>query len=54
MSDDEPDVVEVDARRRISLGRRATHSRYIITVEDDGVIVLTPAVVVPVTGRQSG
>ncbi len=41
-------IVEVDSRRRISLGRlgRAEHTRYLAQVEDDGTIVLTPAVVV--------
>jgi hypothetical protein len=41
-------IVEVDSRRRISLGRigRSEHTRYLAHVEDDGTIVLTPAVVV--------
>jgi len=43
---DEPrSLLEVDARRRISLGALAEHDRYLIEVEDDGTIVLTPAVV---------
>jgi hypothetical protein len=38
-------LLEVDARRRISLGALAEHDRYLVEVEDDGTIVLTPAVV---------
>ena len=38
-------LLEVDSRRRISLGSLATHDRYLVDVEEDGTIVLTPAVV---------
>jgi hypothetical protein len=38
-------VLEVDSRRRISLGTLAEHDRYLVDVEEDGTIVLTPAVV---------
>jgi hypothetical protein len=38
-------LLEVDARRRISLGSLAEHDRYLVEVEEDGTIVLTPAVV---------
>jgi hypothetical protein len=38
-------VLEVDSRRRISLGLLAEHDRYLVEVEEDGTIVLTPAVV---------
>jgi hypothetical protein len=38
-------VLEVDSRRRISLGTLAEHDRYLVEVEEDGTIVLTPAVV---------
>jgi hypothetical protein len=38
-------LLEVDSRRRISLGALATSDRYLVEVEDDGTIVLTPAVV---------
>jgi hypothetical protein len=38
-------LLEVDARRRVSLGLLAEHDRYLVEVEDDGTIVLTPAVV---------
>jgi len=39
-------LVEVDARRRVSLGKIATHDRYLVREEADGVLVLEPAVVV--------
>jgi hypothetical protein len=43
-------LLEVDSRRRISLGALvAVHDRYLATVEDDGVIILTPAAVVTLT-----
>jgi hypothetical protein len=38
-------VLEVDSRRRISLGSLAEHDRYLVEVQEDGTIVLTPAVV---------
>lgn len=40
-------LVELDSRRRISLGRlgRPEHRRYLVTEEPDGTLVLTPAVV---------
>lgn len=44
----QPSLLEVDSRRRISLGSLAEHARYLVEVEDDGVIVLTPAVVMSV------
>jgi len=47
-----PNLVEVDGRRRISLGSLAEHERYLATVEDDGTIVLTPAVVMSVAEAQ--
>jgi hypothetical protein len=40
-------LLEVDSRKRISLGTLATHPRYIAEVGDDDVITLTPAVVMP-------
>jgi len=42
-------LLEVDARRRISLGSLAEHDRYLAELEEDGTIVLTPAVVLPAT-----
>jgi hypothetical protein len=41
----EESMLEVDSRRRISLGPLAKHDRYLVYVEEDGTIVLTPAVV---------
>jgi hypothetical protein len=41
-------LLEVDSRRRISLGALAQHDRYFVDVEDDGVIVLTPVIVMSV------
>ena len=38
-------LVELDQRRRASLGKLATHPRYLATVESDGTIILKPAVV---------
>jgi hypothetical protein len=38
-------LLELDSRRRVSLGALATYDRYFVEVEDDGTIVLTPAVV---------
>jgi hypothetical protein len=38
-------LIELDDRRRVSLGRLASHDRYLATVEPDGTIVLHPAVV---------
>jgi hypothetical protein len=47
MTDTTPALLEVDSRRRISLGSLVgEHARYLVTVEDDGVIVLTPAAVI--------
>jgi hypothetical protein len=43
---------ELDSRRRISLGSLATHDRYLVNVEEDGTIVLTPAIVMPAVEAQ--
>jgi hypothetical protein len=47
MADEQPrqSLLEVDSRKRISLGSLAQHDRYLADVEEDGTIVLTPAVV---------
>jgi hypothetical protein len=45
MDDTRQSMLEVDSRRRISLGPLAVHDRYLVEVEEDGTIVLTPAVV---------
>lgn len=39
-------LVELDARRRVSLGRLGHHDRYLGHEEVDGTIVLVPAVVI--------
>ena len=41
-------LIELDARRRASLGRvgRPEHTRYLVSEEDDGTLILTPATVV--------
>lgn len=41
-------LLELDSRRRVSLGTIAKHDRYLANVEDDGTIILTPAVVMSV------
>ena len=38
-------LLEVDTRRRISLGALATADRYLVDVDEDGIITLSPAVV---------
>lgn len=45
MDEERKALLELDSRRRISLGSLATHDRYLVEVEEDGTIVLTPAVV---------
>lgn len=42
------DVLELDERRRASFGRigNPDHRRYLVDVDPDGTITLTPAVVV--------
>lgn len=42
-------LIEVDERRRLSLGRvgRPEHRRYLAHEEPDGTVVLVPAAVVP-------
>ena len=39
-------LVELDSRRRLSLGKLATSDRYLVREESGGVLVLEPAVVV--------
>ncbi|WAC89377.1 hypothetical protein [Mycobacterium sp. Aquia_213] len=41
----EPVVIEVDSRRRISIGKLGRHDTYLATEQPDGTIVLEPAVV---------
>lgn len=47
MTQEQPKLLELDGRRRISLGAMARHNYYFAAEQDDGVIVLTPAVVMP-------
>lgn len=42
-----PKVLEVDSRKRVSLGTLAQHDLYMVNVLENGEIVLTPAVVIP-------
>lgn len=42
-----PKLLEVDSRRRISLGALALHDYYLVDVAEDGVLTLTPAVIMP-------
>ncbi len=44
-------LVELDGRRRVSLGKvgRPEHTRYLVSEEPDGSLVLTPAVVLSET-----
>jgi hypothetical protein len=46
MAKDERRVLELDARRRITLGSLAAYDRYLVTTEEDGTITLTPAIVI--------
>lgn len=45
-------MIELDSRRRASLKQIAQHERYLVDVEDDGTIVLTPAVVMSAVEAQ--
>lgn len=49
---DRQKIITLDARRRASLAKigRPEHTRYIVDVQDDGTMILTPAVVVPIPG----
>jgi hypothetical protein len=46
-----PLLIDVDARKRISLGALALHDHYLGEIDDDGVITLVPAVITPMTRR---
>lgn len=37
-------VIEVDSRRRVSLGRLGRHDTYLATEQPDGTIMLEPAI----------
>jgi hypothetical protein len=49
MGQDDRKLLEIDGRRRLSLGALAHFNYYFAEEQDDGVIVLTPAQVVPAT-----
>lgn len=54
MTHSNPPFLEPDARRRVALGALARHDRYIATIDDNDVITLTPAVVMPLaTARET-
>lgn len=38
-------LIELDDRRRVSLGKLGHHQRYLVHEEPDGTLVLTPAAV---------
>jgi hypothetical protein len=38
-------LLTLDSRKRVSLGHLAKHNRYLAVIEDDGTILLVPAVV---------
>jgi len=42
-----PDLIKVDSRRRLALGRlgKAEHDQYLVTEELDGTLIFSPAVV---------
>lgn len=39
-----PELVELDGRRRASLGKIGRHDRYLVYEQGDGVLVFEPAV----------
>lgn len=45
-----PHLIELDARRRVALGKfgKPEHTRYLVTEHPDGSLLLTPAVVMTV------
>lgn len=44
-------LIQVDSRKRVSLGKLAHHDQYIVTEENDGRLILEPAVVLTVAER---
>jgi hypothetical protein len=44
-------LIQVDARKRISLGSLAHHDQYIATQQSDGSVLLEPAVVMTAAER---
>ena len=49
---DKRKVLEVDSRRRVSLGKLGSHDMYLAHTEVDGTIILTPAVILPVVNGE--
>jgi hypothetical protein len=45
----QPILIELDSRRRTSLGKIGRHSRYLAREEPDGTLILEPAVVLTTT-----
>ena len=50
-SDLEHRFIEFDARGRVGLGAGFEHRRFLLTVQSDGTMVFTPAVVIPEAER---
>lgn len=50
---EDDDLLEVDARNRLSLGNHATHRRYLVTDLGDGMLLLTPVVVIPAVSLEA-
>lgn len=40
-----PKLIQVDSRKRVTLGTMAHHERYAAWVEADGTIIMTPVIV---------
>jgi hypothetical protein len=38
-------LVELDTRRRVSLAKIARHTRYLVTITEEGTIIMSPAIV---------
>lgn len=51
----EPRLIQVDSRRRISLGwTNMTSDLYAATTEPDGTIILTPVTISPISAEAQG
>lgn len=44
-----PTLVQVDSRKRVSLGDLAHHDQYLVREEADGTIIFEPAIVLTAT-----
>ena len=49
-----PKLVKVNKRNQVSLGDAALYETYFLSLESDGTITLSPAVVVPAKWRDTG